>query len=195
MFHRARRLLLIVCVGGILSAVVYVWQFTDLLQPVYELYGLVKEADWEGEKVRGQVTGQVIAIRDGVGFLMKDGANQTFYFGLSGIEAPKKPTKGQRREGSLAAQSKTNLTNLILSNTVRVDITYTNDYRSGLGVVYMDRTNVNARVVEAGMATINRRFLRGLPLAEQYALLRAEKRAQQARVGLWRGEADSSMSP
>jgi endonuclease YncB( thermonuclease family) len=55
-------------------------------------------------------------------------------------------------------------------------------------VVYLDKTNVNAKVVESGMARVNRKFLKALPVAEQYALLCAEKKAQETHAGLWAGE-------
>jgi endonuclease YncB( thermonuclease family) len=88
----------------------------------------------------------------------------------------------------LAANSKTNLTQLILSNQVTVDVTYAVPPRNALGFVRMPETNVNVAAARSGWVQVKREYIRTLPAQDQVALIQAEREAQTAKVGLWREE-------
>ena len=86
----------------------------------------------------------------------------------------------------MANLSKTNLVSLILSNQVKVAFTYMSEFRGGVGITCVnDTNNVNARMLEAGLVWINTNGLRTLPLRDQYALVLAERKAKEQRLGGW----------
>ena len=83
------------------------------------------------------------------------------------------------REAQLrAVASKTNLSRLVLSNDVRVELTYTNDTGSALGIVYVGTNNINVKAVETRIVQAKRENMRGLPLKDRYALIQAERKAR-----------------
>src|SRR6185503_1652859 len=107
------------------------------------------------------------------------------------IDVPQPSDARTREQGLLWTQCRTNLSSLILSNQVHIDITATNLNRGGWGVVYVNGTNLNLKMVEAGTARINPNYLKTLPLKEQYAFLVAQKKAQGLRLGIWKSTAET----
>jgi endonuclease YncB( thermonuclease family) len=86
----------------------------------------------------------------------------------------------------LTKKIQTELSSLILSNRVEVDLNYLTDKRNGLGTVYKSGTNINVALVENGLARVNLVYLKGLPVQAQYALVRAERKAREQQVGIWK---------
>jgi endonuclease YncB( thermonuclease family) len=78
--------------------------------------------------------------------------------------------------------AKARLSGLVLSNQVEVTMTWIDERRRGVGVVRVGPTNINAAMVESGLAKLNRDFIKPLPLTDQYALIRADRRASERRL-------------
>jgi endonuclease YncB( thermonuclease family) len=64
----------------------------------------------------------------------------------------------------------------------RVTVTYSSDPGAVLGLAYVGDTNLNVAIVRAGWAEARRDFMRGLPLKDRYALIRAERSAKADRA-------------
>src|SRR2546421_2599040 len=173
MFHTLHRIEVLIFWGLLLFLAVQVYRKRAVFYPLVDLVDAIRIKDGFEQRKVGEVTGQVVRVLDGDTFQIKDEAGRTCNIRLTGLDAP-----DIRRTNEaallLARESKTNLSRLILSNRVRVEITYSNRPREALGIVYLGDTNVNASMVASGLATAKRDFMNGLPLKERYALIRAE---------------------
>ena len=134
------------------------------------------------QRVSGEVRGKVVKVYDGETFQIRDGDARICMIRLTGMDAPDYHTTNKAAL-RLAGQSHTNLSRLILSNVVRVEITYTNNPPGVLGIAYLGRTNINAAMVASGSAVLKREYMNGLPFKEKYALLQAERNAFLRKEG------------
>ena len=165
----------------------------EVFRPLVDLVQVYREMTLvpTPQPVIGQMTGQVIQVTGADTFRVKNAAGTAFHFRVDGVDAPQFLDAQTREQGRLWTQCRTNLSSLILSNQVRIDITATNVNRGGFGVVYLNGTNLNLKMVEAGTARINPNYLKTLPLKEQYAFLVAQKKAQELHLGIWKWTAES----
>ena len=69
-----------------------------------------------------------------------------------------------------------------LSNGVKVDIIYIDRYKGMVGIIYLDKRDINLEMVRGGWAWAYREYL-DRPYASAY--LNAEKEARGKRSGLW----------
>ena len=95
-----------------------------------------------------------------------------------GLPPARHRTWRRQPPAKLRDDARTRLSQWVLSNHVRVEATSLTEQRTGLGVLHVGATNVNAALVEAGLARVNRNYLKGLPLDQLYAILRAESIAR-----------------
>jgi endonuclease YncB( thermonuclease family) len=125
----------------------------------------------------GEVSGKVTRVLSGDMFILKDERGRICKIRLTGVEAPNYELNNREAQWRAIA-SKTSLSQLVLSNDVRVELTYTNDSRCALGIVYVGTNNLNVNAVETGIVQVKRENLRGLPLKDRYALIQAERKAR-----------------
>lgn len=128
----------------------------------------------------GELTGQVIKVVDGGSLMVRASDRQLYSIGLLGIEAP--PFKPNSADGELAKKAMKKLSGLVLSNHVQVTLTLLDPQRRGVGVIHLGETNVNAAMVETGSVGFQRKFIKGLPLLDQYSLVRADRRAKEQKL-------------
>ena len=107
-------------------------------------------------------------------------------FRSTGLEAPPAAAARDQAARRLFLLSKTNLSELVLSNRVRIAMTYLSPLRAGAGIVRQGTNNINVRMVESGLVRVNRESIRELPVPEQYRLVAAERKAQEQQLALWR---------
>src|SRR5439155_18903318 len=142
------------------------YQNRAVFYPLVDLVDALRIKDgFEQQKV-GEVTGQVVRVLSGDTFQIQDEAGRTCKIRLTGLDAPD-IRQTNKAALALAGQSKTNLSRLILSNHVRIEITFSNRPREALGTVYLGETNVNAAMIASGLATAKREYMNGLPLKER----------------------------
>jgi endonuclease YncB( thermonuclease family) len=127
------------------------------------------------------LSGNVIKITEPNAFMLRGSDRQPYSVALLGTVPPAipaaTPTK-PRTEPESVRQAKERLSDLILSNEVSVEVTVMDAFRRGVGIVHLGETNVNAVMVESGLLELKRDYIKGLPLSDQYALIRAERRAK-----------------
>jgi endonuclease YncB( thermonuclease family) len=180
MFHTLHKTVLVMFWVFLACLGIYVYQQRAVFYPLVDLAEALRIQEGFEQKVSGEVIGRVVKVYDGDSFQIRDAQGKAFTIRLTGLDAPD-IQRTNKAELLLAGESKTNLTRLILSNHVRVQITYSNDARVALGIAYLGQTNINATVVATGMAELKREYMNGLPLKERYALLRAERAAKQLK--------------
>ena len=170
-----------VCVGFSWLAVIafagVMYHHRSLFYPLADLVEALRLREGLEQQKSGEVSGTVTRVLSGDMFILKDERGRSCTIWLTGVEAPiydLNNRTAQRR----AVASKTNLSRLVLSNNVRVELTYTNDSRGALGIVYVGTNNINVKAVETGIVQAKRENMRGLPLKDRFALIQAERKAR-----------------
>lgn len=194
MFHTLRKIVILLFalfVSGLVVGVgAFVYEKRAIFDPVADFIEVLKLS--AGSKSLEQVSGQAIKVMDDYSFQLKDDRGQVFSFRLVGL-APLPPRGGANKTAlDVRQEMESSLRGLVLSNQIRVAVTFLNDRQTGLGIAYVGETNVNAAMVEAGLGKVKREFLNGLPRQEQFALVRAESKAREKKAGLWKEPADSN---
>lgn len=120
----------------------------------------------DGETVRAEGHGIEIVVR------------------LAGIEVPRSMQQG---EPPLALEAKSHLAELILNKTVEIQGHGLDEMNRVLGIITIQRRNVNLEMIKAGYA----RVYRGDPPHPLYLLpfVKAEEAAKRYRKGIWAEEA------
>lgn len=118
-----------------------------------------------------ELTGKVVGIADGDTLtVLVD--RKPVKVRLEGIDAPE-------RSQAFGARSREKLSELVFGKTVRV-VTYGTDrYGRTLGVVFIDGENVNAKMIESGLAWHYKRY------SSDAELDRLERDARREKRGLW----------
>jgi endonuclease YncB( thermonuclease family) len=154
------------------------YQNRSLFYPVVDLVDALRVDEGLEQKKSGELSGKVTRVLSGDTFVVKDERDRAYTIRLTGIVAPRY-SAANRAERLRAGESRTNLSRLILSNEVRIELTYTNQSRGALGIAYLANTNINLLAVETGFARANRDYLNGLPLKNRYQLIQADRRARE----------------
>jgi micrococcal nuclease len=118
-----------------------------------------------------EFSGRVVGVTDGdtITILID---NKTVNVRLEGIDAPE---SGQPF-GSRARQE---LSSLVFGRTVIVQKTGEDRFQRTLGVIFKDKTSINAKMVEDGFAWHYKAYNKNKQLAD------LEHKARQAKRGLW----------
>lgn len=116
--------------------------------------------------------GRVVAVRDGDTIELLDAGRELHVIRLAHIDTPERSQPfGNRAKQFTAA--------LVGGKTVKVEVTDRDRYGRLVGVVYLEGTNVNLRIVENGYAWWYRQYSREVTYG------RSELDAFERRSGLW----------
>jgi endonuclease YncB( thermonuclease family) len=181
MFHKLHKLVVVMFWVVLAALGIRIYQQRAVFSPLVDLIDSMLIREGFEQKISGEITGRVVKVIDGDTFQIRDDEGRVLKIRLTGLDAPD-IQQTNKAELLLAGESKTNLTRLILSKPVRVQITYSNDTSGALGIAYLGETNVNATMVALGMARLKREYMNGLPLKSRYALLRADRRAKDQKT-------------
>jgi endonuclease YncB( thermonuclease family) len=124
------------------------------------------------------ITGKVVSIADGDTITVLDSDNRQYRVRLKGIDAPESSQ-------DYGQASKQNLSGMIFRKTVEVTYSKLDRYGRILGIVRLDRLEVNLAQVAAGYAWFYREYQNEMTGDERIAYAAAEERARRERKGLW----------
>ncbi len=161
----------------------YVYQHRQVFHPLVLWVDLWQNRAPLQPKV-GKLSGQVTKVYDGGTFTISLERLPPYHCRLTGLELPPVHQPALPGEREFRTNSRNFMASLILSNDVRMDLTFSRE-NTGLAMVYAGSTNINSLMLEAGMARLNREYIKTMPLSEQYMLVRAQDRAKRSRAGLW----------
>jgi len=178
MFHTLHKIYLGICWLVVLGLAGWLYLNRAIFNPLVDLVDALTVRDGFQQERLGELSGKVTRVLDGGTFQLRSTQGQTYMIKLTGVEAPTFQ-KGNRAELLRAGESRTNLIRLVLSNEVRVELTYTNESRGALGIVYVKNTNANAVLAQSGSVHIRRDYMNGLPLKDRYALIQADRKAKE----------------
>ncbi|MGV8959528.1 MAG: thermonuclease family protein [Stenotrophomonas sp.] len=116
-------------------------------------------------------SGQVVKVADGDNVTVLHNREQV-RVRLGSIDAPEK-------RQAFGTRSQQHLSSLVFGKTVRVEEDGKDRYGRTIGVLYLDRSNVNRQMVDAGMAWAYTGYVK------DKAMLLYEFKARMTRTGLW----------
>ena len=149
--------------------------------PVETKIAQALDAAAEKEAARTKVIiGRVTRVSDGDTIHVVTDGNVKFKVRLDRIDAPEK-------DQPYGQESTDYLSSLIRGKTVRVEWVKKDQYGRILGIVYLDKTDVNLQMVSSGNAWHYSYFDKTADYAS------AEVEARQKRIGLW--AADNPINP
>lgn len=102
---------------------------------------------------------------------------------LVGIDAPETSRKKKEPGQPYSQKAKKYLAGLVLNKTVDIKGYGLDRYNRILGVIYLNKHNINLEMVKAGLAEV----YRGKPARgfDNGPYLEAEKRARKTKIGIW----------
>ena len=102
---------------------------------------------------------------------------------LVGIDAPETSRKKRDTGQPYSQKAKKYLASLVLNKTVDIKGYGLDRYNRILGVIYLNKQNINLEMIKTGLAEV----YRGKPAREfdTEPYLEAEKRAREAKTGMW----------
>lgn len=177
MFYAIRRMIKLFLGLCLLAILVWAWQQRAALEPAFVWYDVYKNGGHTNTTALPTVTGRVLRVIDAQTFEIRPKKGNFITVRLTGLEEEPLPTT--REEATLQWQKKTALSNMVLSNFVHVDVTYSN-VNSVLGIAHCKGTNVNAALIEKRVATLKPSYIKQVPRQTQYRLFYARRAAEKA---------------
>jgi len=169
-----------VCVGigwlAVIAAAGMMYYHRSVFFPLVDLIDALWVHEGREQQKSGELSGTVTRVLSGDMFILRDDRGRSHTIRLTGVEAPAYELNNPAAQ-LLAATSRSNLNRLVLSNHVRVELTYTTD-SGALGIVHAGTNNINVQAIEAGIAKAKHENMNGLPLKDRYALIRAGRKAR-----------------
>lgn len=169
-FYRFFKKILIVCVLGICSysllGVKYDWPFAS------EIYKFIYPSSSKQVEEDVLLEGTIIAVSDGDSVTFLDEDNKKVKIRLYGIDAPEIKQKYGR-------EAKNYLSERILYKKVKIQEYGLDRYKRLLGVIYLDKSNINEEMIIEGWA-----WQYHFNKDEKYAQMMKE--AQLKKKNLWK---------
>jgi endonuclease YncB( thermonuclease family) len=177
MFRLLHKVYLGFCWLAVIAVAGLMYYHRSVCYPLVDLVDALRVREGLEQQKSGEMSGKVARVLSGDMFILRDERGRACTIRLTGVEAPSYELNNRAAQ-LRALASKTNLSRLVLSNNVRVELTCTNDSRCALGIVYVGTNNINVQAVETGIVQAKRENMRGLPLKDRYALIQAKRRAR-----------------
>ncbi len=124
------------------------------------------------------LVGRVVGVSDGDTVTVLDGDRVQHKVRLAGIDAPES-------HQAYGGRSKQHLSSLVFSQDVQVEWHKLDRYGRLVGKILVGGVDANLRQVEAGLAWHYQQYHREQSPADREAYASAERRARDARFGLW----------
>ncbi|MCS1407262.1 MAG: hypothetical protein M2R45_00419 [Verrucomicrobia subdivision 3 bacterium] len=185
LFKKVRKLLGLLFVLILMAASVVAYQNREIFNPIIDAYWAFTNKPEQPLRFQANITGEVIKVLDGNWFHIKIPEGFVYAVRITGMEAPALGRVPDPLNPPLGNLSRTNLTELLLDKTVKINILEMNDTRYGQGFVYLNTTNIAQFMVSQGMARLNRQEILGLKVKEKYRLAQAERLAIEQNLGVY----------
>lgn len=179
MFYVLHRIYVVAWTVLVCAALIWFYPRSGVSGPVANWYAVWKNQPKTTVSPVGELSGTVIKVLDGTSFTVRADDRQLYNIALLGVVIPATRSAPGAEDPALAA--KRHLSGLVLSNDVAITLTWIDPQRRGVGIVHCNGSNVNAEMVESGLVEFKREFIKGIPLLDQYAFMRAERQSRERR--------------
>ena len=176
MFRQLHKVYVGFCWLAVIAFAGVMVQHRAVFYPLADLIEALRVREGLEQEKSGELSGKVTRVLSGDMIILRDEHGRSHTIRLTGVEAPAYELNNPAAQ-LRAIASKTNLSQLVLSKDVRVELTCTNDSRA-LGIVHLGTNNINVKAIETGIVQAKRENMRGLPLKDRYALIQAERKAR-----------------
>ena len=188
MFRVLHRVYVLTWVAVLLGGAAWAYARSGVPDGLSDWYAVWQNRPRSGIRSATELSGTVLKVVDGTSLTLRGADRQVYSVGLQGLVAPA-PATPKVREATNSLPKR--LRELVLSNDVQVVVSWMDESRRAMGVVRLGATNVNAWIIESGLAKLNRDFIKSLPMLEQYALIRADRRSNARKPAA----ADADVTP
>ncbi len=128
------------------------------------------------------ISGKVVGVADGDTVTVLDSSKVQYKIRLTGIDAPEKAQPyGQ--------VSKKSLSDLVFNKDVEISWEKRDQYQRILGKVLLDKQDICLEQVKRGMAWHYKQYQRDQSQEDRTSYDLAEKKAREAKLGLWADDA------
>ena len=169
MFYTLHRLVKYLCMLFVAGCLFWLYTQREALEPLWVWYDVYDNGGIQKADPLPRLEGQGLAVIDGHTFQMKSGG-KIYSVRLTGFEIPTPPLSLE--DIQLEKARRELLRKVVVSQPVRVDVTYSNA-NSFLGIVYIGSTNLNTLYVTKGLGTFNRDYVKSAPRDQQYKFFAA----------------------
>lgn len=178
MFYALHRIYVVTWAVAVCAGLIWLYPRSGVSGPVGDWYAVWKNHGKTTVRPVGELSGSVIKVLDGTSFTLRADDRQLYNIALLGVAVSGTRSAPGAEDPVLTAKGR--LSELVLSNAVAITLTWLDPQRRGVGIVHCNGVNVNAEMVESGLVEFKREFIKGAPLLDQYALMRAERKAREA---------------
>lgn len=190
MFYTLRRLIISSSTGVALCCAFYLAWFTyerrEIFMPLISWFRTARQQELpQATPVVTTAQGLVTKVQDGGTLVFRGPAAAIYRYGLAGLVAPNPNEKIDPAERRRGENSRLYLSNLVSNRVIKIDVTFRASKQTGLGIVYVDGTNINLAMVLAGMARVNPDFIKNFSFKDQSDLMTAEATAKAHKMGIW----------
>lgn len=183
MFFILRKILRLFVLGLMVCGAWFVYEHRAVFNPLADLWEAYHINSGVEQARTGEMSGQVVKVSHGDSFEIKGTDGRRYFIRLTGVTAPEKRKKDSPE--SPAGRSREFLQQLLGTNQVRVEFTFTQPPNNIMGFVHLKETNVNLAVLESGWVRADKKLMNGLDLRCRYAFLRAARKAEGEKKGIW----------
>ncbi len=184
-----------VCVVAIFVACGFLlYQQRAALDPVWVLWDAYRNKG--SEELKTEIaTGKVTQVVDPLTVSLQFEHGRYYNLRLAGLVFPPRPQRSDPAYDQFEKQARERLATIVSGRAAEIQLLHAYDAQRGLGVLFVETTNVNALVLRQGNAKLKREYIKGLPVREQYDFMRAEQLARKERLGLWNRESVGKDEP
>jgi endonuclease YncB( thermonuclease family) len=181
MFHTLHRVYVVGWLTLVIAGALWLYPRSGIAEPLNDWYGVWQNAQGKRTQPVAHLSGTAVWILDSTSFTLRGSDRQLYSIGLLGVVSPAALPRPSDAQLETARLAKTRLSELILSNQVDIALTWMDPQRRGVGEVWVGSTNVNAALVQSGLLQLKREFIKGIPLRDQYTLIRADRLAKAGK--------------
>ena len=171
MFYTLHRLVKWTFIALIAAGLYWVWLQREMLDPVYVWYDVYDNGGINKTQPLDVLQGKATHVVDGHTFQMVQG-NRVYAVRLTGFEIPTAPLPEDEREKEL--ERRKFLRESVLTQQAKVEVTYA-DQNSVLGIVTVNRTNLNMYYLTNGLSNFRPDYIKALPRDMQYHFFAAKR--------------------
>ena len=166
MFFAIRKSIIVGIYTLISSFVVWCATHREVFQPFVDVYDIWSDTRDVDRGYVAEIDGEVISLLSSRSLRIRDNQEVVSTLVLAGIDQTK---------GTNSRELRDKIANELVGRRVSASLTYTNQTRVVSGLVFVDEMNFNLDVIGTGLAPLDRRSIRSLPILEQYRMLSAER--------------------